>query len=49
MRGKLMKKRKLFETESKANEWAVKVNGMVKIRDLPDYNSVITVYIVEWE
>ena len=42
-------KRKTFETEYAATEWAAKVNGTVKLLDLPDYNGVITVYVVEWE
>lgn len=42
-------KRKVFETETKAKEFAKTVNGTVRISYLPDYMAVITIYVVEWE
>lgn len=44
-----MKKKKVFNNEYSANEFAKKVNGTVRVSYLPDYMSVITIWIVEWE
>lgn len=40
--------KKCFETEEKARKFAEKVNGTVKQKFLPDYMSVIEVWVVEW-
>ena len=40
--------RKCFETEEKARKFAEEVNGTVKQKFLPDYMSVIEVWVVEW-
>ena len=42
-------KSKIFSTEEKAKEFAKKVNGIVKMKDLPDYMRVLTVWVVEWK
>lgn len=40
--------KKYFETEYQANEFATKVNGNVRMSQLPGYMSVEIVWIVEW-
>lgn len=44
-----MKKKKVFDDEESANRFAEKVNGIVRASYLPDYMSVIAIWIVEWE
>jgi len=41
--------KKVFITEYEANSYAKKVNGNVRMSWLPDYNSTITIWIVEWK
>lgn len=40
---------KTFETEESAQTFADKVNGKVRMVQLPDYMSVIIIYTVEYE
>lgn len=40
---------KTFESEELAQSFANKVNGKVKMVQLPDYMSVIIIYTVEYE
>ena len=42
-------KRKGFESEHAANEFAAKVGGTVRFSPLPDYNGMIPYWTVEWE
>ena len=44
-----MKFKKSFKYEDSAREFAKKVNGTVRLRQLPDYNGVIIDWVVEWE
>lgn len=44
-----MIKKRLFEVESLAIEFANEVNGSVKLVTLPAYNYVETYYSVTWE
>ena len=41
-------KRKGFECESSARDFASKVNGVVKFSPLPDYMSMISYWVVEY-
>lgn len=42
-------KRKGFECEYSANEFAKKVGGKVKFSPIPDYMGMIPYWVVEWE
>lgn len=46
-----MKKKfkKSFKYEESARAFAKKVNGTVRLRQLPDYLGVIVDWVVEWE
>lgn len=39
---------KVFEVEQLAKEYAEKVSGKVKMIQLPGYNYVDIIYVVEW-
>ena len=41
-------KKKIFETEQAAKHFAAQVGGTVTISFLPDYMSVITIYVVTY-
>lgn len=43
------RKKKSFKFEDSARDFAKKVNGTVRLRQLPDYNGVIVDWVVEWE
>lgn len=43
-----MEKRKGFETEYAANEFAKKVGGVVEFKPLPDYMRMIPYWVVKW-
>ena len=42
-------KRKGFESEHAAKEFAAKVSGTVRFSPLPDYMGMIPYWTVEWE
>lgn len=44
-----MTKRKGFEAEHSANEFAKKVNGEVKFTPIPDYMGMIPYWTVTWK
>ena len=44
-----MKLKRAFKYEDSAREYAKRVNGTVRLRQLPDYNGVIVDWVVEWE
>lgn len=44
-----MKKKKIFNNETSANDFAKKVNGSVRQSYLPNYMWVDIIWIVEWE
>ena len=42
-------KHKIFTTEYEAKKFSKKVSGSIKLKDLPDYMGVITIWVVEWK